>query len=91
MLLIQIWILAFCLCNTRFSLLYSVELILPLIQVVALYSCMKNFVVPFLQVLSSLDKALIEKLMLVQVGLFCTSNLQSGAALHQDFVIHKVG
>ena len=34
----------------------------------------ENFVVPFLLILSSLDKALIEKPMLVQVGSFCASN-----------------
>ena len=42
-------------------------------------------------ILSSLDKVLIEKQMFVQVGLFCTSNLSSGTALQQDFVIRKLG
>ena len=51
----------------------------------------KNFVVPFLHILSSLDKALIEKLVFVQVGSFCTSNLSSGTALQQDSVIRKMG
>ena len=37
----------------------------------------ENFFVPFLHILSPLDKALIEKPMFVQVGLFCTSNLSS--------------
>ena len=84
--MIQLWILAFCLCNTRFSLLYSMERILPLILVVVLRSslpgiaryrrpgdCMKLFwslFFIFCQNLSSLDKALIEKPMLVQVGSF---------------------
>ena len=49
----------------------------------------ENFVVPFLHILSSLDNALIEKPMFMQVGLFCTSNLSSGTALQQDFVICK--
>ena len=47
----------------------------------------ENFVVPFLHILSPLDNALIEKPMFMQVGLFCTSNLSSGTALQQDFVI----
>ena len=51
----------------------------------------QSFVVPFLHVLSFLDKALIEKPMLVQVGSFCTSNLPYGTALQQDFEIRKVG
>ena len=51
----------------------------------------ENFVVPFLDILSSLDKALIEKPMFMQVGLFCTSKLSSGTALQHDSVIHKVG
>ena len=37
-LLIRIWILAFCLCNALFLLLFSVEPILPLTLVVALHS-----------------------------------------------------
>ena len=41
--------------------------------------------------MSSLDKALIEKPMLVQVGWFCTSNMSFGTALQQDFVICEVG
>ena len=55
--------------------------------------CMKNFDVPFLHILSSLDKVLIEKPMFVhrQVESFCTSNLSSGTALQQDFVICKEG
>ena len=39
-LLIRIWILAFCLCNPLFFLLYSVELILSLTLVVSLRSCL---------------------------------------------------
>ena len=50
----------------------------------------ENFVVPFLHILSPLDKALVEKPMFVQVGSFCISNLSSGTALQQDFVIRKV-
>ena len=50
----------------------------------------ENFVVPF-SILFPLETALIEKPMFVQVGSFCTSNLQSGPALQQDFVIRKVG
>ena len=42
-----------------------------------------NFDVPFLHILSSLDKALIEKPMF--------ANLSSGTALQQDSVIRKVG
>ena len=78
-LLIRIWILAFCLCTTLFFLPYSVEPNLTL-----------TLVVPFLHILSPLDKALVEKPMFVQVGSFCTSNLSSGTALQQDFVIRKV-
>ena len=51
----------------------------------------ENFVVPFLHILSPLDKALVEKPMFVQVGLICTSNLSSGTALQQNFVNRKVG
>ena len=53
----------------------------------------QNLAVPFFHFLSQafLDKALPEKPMLVQVGLFCTSNLSSCTALQQDFMIHKVG
>ena len=50
----------------------------------------ENFVVPFLHILSSLNKALIEKPIFVKVGLLCTSNLSSGTALQQDSVIRKV-
>ena len=39
-LLIWIWILAFCLCNTLFFMLFRVEPILPLTLVVALRSCL---------------------------------------------------
>ena len=39
-LLIRIWILAFCLCNPLFFLLYSVELILSLTLVASLRSCL---------------------------------------------------
>ena len=39
----------------------------------------------------ALDKVLVEKPMFVQVGSICTSNLSSGTALQQDFVIRKVG
>ena len=39
-LLIRIWILAFCLCNPLFFLLYSVELIVSLTLVVSLRSCL---------------------------------------------------
>ena len=49
-----------------------------------------NFVVPFLHILSPIDKAFNEKPMFVQVGLFCTSNLSSGTALQKDFVFCKV-
>ena len=48
----------------------------------------KNFVVPFLHIPYSLDKALNN---VVQLGSFCTSNLSSGTALQQDFLIRKVG
>ena len=47
----------------------------------------ENFIVPLLHILSPLDKALVEKPMFMQVGLICTSNLSSGTALQQDFVI----
>ena len=52
-----------------------------------------SFAVPFLHIPSSLDKALIEKPMFVQVGSFCTSNLSSGTSLqqHEDFAISTVG
>ena len=51
----------------------------------------ENFVVPLNHFQSCLDKSLIEKPMLEQVGLgsFCTSNLLSDTALQQDFVICK--
>ena len=93
----------------RFSLLYTVERIIPLILVVVLRSSLpgiaryrrpgdfmklfRSLFFIFCQNLSSLDKALIEKPMLVQVGSFLcgTSNLSSGTALQQDFVICKVG
>ena len=40
---------------------------------------------------SSLDKALIEKLMFVQIGLLCTLKVCSGTTLEHDFLIRKVG
>ena len=51
----------------------------------------KNFVVPFHHIPSSLDKALIEKSMVMQVWSFCISNWSSGTTLQQEFVICKVG
>ena len=51
----------------------------------------ENFALSFFHVPSSLDKALVEKPMFLQIGSFCPSNLSSGTALQQDFVICKVG
>ena len=50
--------------------------------------CMKISLFLFCMFCRFLDKA---QPMLVQVGYFCTSNLPSGTALQQDFVIRKVG
>ena len=67
--------------------LYSVKLNLSLILVIALCSSLPDIARyqrqgdPFLHILSFLDKALIEKQMLVHVGSFCTTNLPSGTAL----------
>ena len=56
--------------------------------------CMKILLslrLPLLHIPVSLVKAHIEKTKFVQVGTFCTSNLSSGTALQQHFVIRKVG
>ena len=69
---------------------FSAQLLAQLREISTTRLLHENFVVPFLHILSPLDKALVEKQMFVQVGSFCTSNLSSGNALQQDFVIRKV-
>ena len=107
MLLIRICILAFCLCAALFSCptlglqrgtepyfdtcSFPAQLLARHREISTTRGLHENFVVTFLHIRSPLHKALVEKLMFVQVGSICTSNFSSGTALQQDFVIRKMG
>ena len=95
--LVQIWIIAFCPADPFFFLLYIVDMILSLSLTMAVVlrssslciaryqlpgDC-ENYVIPFLHIPSCLDKALIEKPMIVQGGLFCFSILSPNTSWQQ--------
>ena len=98
-LLIRKWILAFCLCTALFFLAlqrgtepyFDTDVFPAQLLAGRPDGCIKISLCLFLHILSPLDKALVEKPIFVQVGSICASNLSSGTALQQDFVIRKAG